>query len=509
MSIKVNIVGGGLGGFSAGAYLSRKGYEVELFDKNKIPGGYCQAFKRNNVLIHPAVLRVTCTELVEDYCRQAGIEKIEWNSYPEYYQFGHDMKVNQCLDNIDEQLIQYFKEDEENIKRFFSDIRDLHCLMDRVFGEKISLKNLSIEESKRYLAAVNKTAGELIQEYFGGNKILGDMILAMLELDDKSVALTIPVAFAEVKGRGEYVVPKGGIFSIINKLRKIILDNGGKVHNDSAVSQIVIEGGKAAGVIIDKTFYPSDIVISGIDINKTYIELIGEEYIENKKILSDLADKWQISNSCFSVWLGFDYTLKELEIESGSFVYYPDEKNISEIRKIMNQSNGYLPEKFWFQIFTAFSDDECSTPKEKSQISLGMLLPYQFEDGWGSEGNYRVVKRKIEQMMINAFEEIYPQARGKYSFIDSASPITYEKECGNRNGAYLGYDKFPNFVYDNKRHLNQGLVDNVFFSSHWVSIIGGVFGVFQEGIKTANLIMKKYPIEGENMDEYILNREYA
>lgn len=503
----IAIVGGGIGGFSVGALLSRQGYKVLLFDKNEIPGGYCQAFKRNNTLIHPAVLRVgsaSCAKMIESYCRQAGVQDIEWLQYSEYYQFGTDIKVNQCVENIDQELIKYFPDYAESIKNFFSYIRELYEIMNKVFADNMSIKNLTLEETKKYMPTLNQTAAEMVSDFFGDNKILRDIIMAMLELDDNSVALAIPMTYFEIKGQGNYYVPKGGAFAIINSLRKVILDNGGEVYNKSKVSKIVVENGIAKGVIADDKYYDADIVISGIDINNTYNNLIGEEHIDNKKMLTNLKNKWKISKSCFSVWLGFDCPLDELDIETGSIIYYPNEHKISEIRNVMREQNGTFPDDFWFQLFTSFSVDEKSTPNGKSQISLGILISYDYENTWGINEDYEAVKKRVTKKVLDAFEMMYPKVKGRYSFVVSATPITYEKECENYHGAYLGFEKYQNFVYDRRRHQNQGLLDNLFFSSHWVSIIGGVNGVLQEGIKTANLIMQKYPIEGMEHEEYIL-----
>lgn len=507
MEKKVLVIGGGIGGFSSGALLARQGYKVLLFDKNEIPGGYCQAFKRNNMLIHPAVLRVgstSCAKMIESYLEQAGTEKIEWLQYGEYYQFGKDIKINQCVENIDRELIRYFPEEEENITGFFKHMKGLYEIMNKVFADNMSIKNLTLKETEIYLPALGQNAAQLISMFLGNNKILKDIIMAMLELDDNSVALAIPMTYFEIKGQGNYYVPKGGAFSIIRKFHKVITDNGGEVYTKVKVTKILPEDGTIKGIMANGRFFDGDIIISGIDINHTYYNLIGEEHIENKKMLQKLKNKWKISKSCFSVWLGFDTSLEELGIKAGSVIYYPNENKISETRQLMREDTGTLPDEFWFQLFTAFSADENSTPLGKAQISLGILISYHYENNWGKEEDYQEVKARITGKVLEALERIYPQIKGRYCFIESATPVTYEKECENYQGAYLGFEKYQNFVYDRRRHQNQGLFDNLFFSSHWVSIIGGVNGVLQEGIKTANLVMKKYPVEGKVHAEYKL-----
>ena len=507
--MKIAIVGGGIGGIFAGTLLARKGYEVKVYDKNPIVGGYCQSFRRKGVQIHPAVLRVgskSCADMITDYCEQAGIKDLEWNSYKEFYQFGDTIKINQCIPDIEQEIIKFFPEDKECVERFFKDIRDLYEIMNKVFANNMTLRGLTASDVEKYIPTISMTAIQFVDQYFAHNKVLKDIILAMLELDDKSVALAIPMTYFEIKGQGLYYVPKGGAYSIIQKCIKIIESNGGRVHNNATVEKIKVKDGLVTGICVNGEEVSCDIAISGIDINKTYRELIGEEFIENKKMLQMLESKWRISKSCFSIWLGFDKPLEELGIEEGSIIYYPNQNQIQESRIVMQTEGECLPDNFWYQIFTAFSSDEQSTPRENSQMCIGILLPYHFQNEWGGTENYKQTKEDLVNRVLDDVEKRYPGIREHCLYVESATPLTYERECGNTRGAYLGFEKYQNFVYDRKKHTNQGLFPNLFFSSHWVSIIGGVNGVMQEGIKTANLILQKHPIKCDKCEKYDLFR---
>lgn len=503
--MKVGIVGGGIGGIFTGALLANRGYHVEVFDKNPILGGYCQAFKRKGCSIHPAVLRIgskSCADMVESYCEQAGIGELEWNKYTEYYQFGDNIRIDQCTDRMDLELIHYFPEEKAKIEAFFTEILDLYSIMNKVFENNMTFKGLTGREIEKYIPNISKTATQFVEEFFD-NTLLKNIILAMLELDDKSVALAIPMTYFEIKGQGDYYVPKGGAYHIILKCIKVIEESGGRIHKGVAVTKISVENNSVRKIVASDEEYEFDLIVSGIDINRTYRELIGEENIQNKKMLDNLQKKWKISKSCFSIWVGFDNTLEELEIDSGSVICYPNKDNIKKIRDIMQTEGECLPDDYWYQCFTAFSQDEISTPVGKSQMCIGILVPYDFQNGWWVGQNYKERKQLLVQQVLKDIEKRYPKMKGHYTYVEAATPVTYEKECGNTRGAYLGFEKYQNFVYDRERHENQGLFDNLFFASHWVSIIGGVNGVMQECIKTSNLIMQRFPLDAQ-MEEYSL-----
>jgi phytoene dehydrogenase-like protein len=48
MKKKVNIIGAGIAGLSAGCYLQLNGYDTEIFELHTVPGGLCTAWKRKD-----------------------------------------------------------------------------------------------------------------------------------------------------------------------------------------------------------------------------------------------------------------------------------------------------------------------------------------------------------------------------------------------------------------------------------------------------------------------------
>lgn len=497
----VAVVGGGIGGITTAALLASRGYHVDVFDKNAIIGGYCQAFMRKGNLIHPAVLRVgsdNCVNSVNSYLKQVGAESINWLKYHETYEFGENIHIRQGSEFLRSDLESCFPEEKAGIYNFFRDIALLYEIMNKVFANNMTTKGLTVEEMKLYLPAIRKSAVQFVDEYFKHNTTLRDIMLSMLELDPKSVALAIPMTYFEIKGSDAYYVPEGGAFEIIKHLRKVIEDHGGMIHTQKVVTAIRVENRQCVGVECKDAYYPCDLVVSSVDINRTYQSLIGAEKVEDgQKMLKRLQTKWKISKSCFSVWVGFDVPLEDLDVPYGSIVYYQNEKNIARVREIMSTSGETLPEDFWMQIFSVFSHDPKTTLPGQSQVCLGLLLPYDFENQWGGE-KYTEKKQEILERVLTCFKRKFPKAESHITFVEAATPKTYEAESWNTNGAYLGFEKYENFVYDRGRHQNQGLLPNLFFSSHWVSIIGGVNGVMQEALKTANLIMTKYPLLEED-----------
>ena len=51
MENKVNIIGAGIAGLSAGCYLQMNGYDTEIYELHSIPGGLCTSWKIKEFII--------------------------------------------------------------------------------------------------------------------------------------------------------------------------------------------------------------------------------------------------------------------------------------------------------------------------------------------------------------------------------------------------------------------------------------------------------------------------
>lgn len=59
-------------------------------------------------------------------------------------------------------------------------------------------------------------------------------------------------------------VPIGGCKGVIDALECVIATNGGKIHIESEVSKILVENGKAAGIIVGNEVYEANLILSNV-----------------------------------------------------------------------------------------------------------------------------------------------------------------------------------------------------------------------------------------------------
>ena len=73
----VIVIGGGIGGLTCGAYLSKAGLRTLVVDKNSFLGGYCSVFKRGKSTFHagPEGIILGKEGFVAHGLRELGVEK--------------------------------------------------------------------------------------------------------------------------------------------------------------------------------------------------------------------------------------------------------------------------------------------------------------------------------------------------------------------------------------------------------------------------------------------------
>jgi phytoene desaturase len=95
---------------------------------------------------------------------------------------------------------------------------------------------------------------------------------------------------------------KGGMYSLVEAFEKLFLEIGGEIKTGSEVSEILVNNGRASGVIANGESRDFDIVISNAHFAHTYTDLIKAEH--RKKWSDRKVKKLAYGMSTFLIYLG-------------------------------------------------------------------------------------------------------------------------------------------------------------------------------------------------------------
>ncbi|MDP3105031.1 MAG: NAD(P)/FAD-dependent oxidoreductase [Candidatus Methanoperedens sp.] len=258
--MKAIIIGAGLGGLLAGAKLCGAGYEVEIFERLPFIGGRFanieyRGFKLSTGALHmiPHGSRGPLAQLL----REVGAE----------------------VNIIDSNPMEVIRKDNGNDIEFHDFRKELSLI------KRIKLATI-LAYSLKFKPKSDISFRDWVLKYFDDEFLLrlADSFCGWaLSLKAKDVParemLDIIENMYRYKGSG---VPQGGCGAVTGALADVIRAGGGKIHTGSCVEKIIIDGGRAKGVIVNGKTIDSDLVISDIGHQGTAMmyECMDKGYLE-------------------------------------------------------------------------------------------------------------------------------------------------------------------------------------------------------------------------------------
>ncbi len=279
------IIGGGLGGLSAAAILSKSGKKVILFEKNNILGGRCSSYKKKGFTIDYGTHIFTRTEF-----GPIGVLLSQINETVDFYHLKRvpfyylkpGEKIGPFGIDVDEKYGSIIPPDEEfqklnfNKKEFQDILSKLASTTNMKLEETYNYDNVHFNdwfiENKERLDIGDGVKGLLFSLYSSGLCLLtedgstGEFIRIMM---NNSTSNFRSMMKKDVKALA-LGYPKGSCIAIPNAIERAIYKFGGKIVKKTIIDKIIVEDGEVKGVITDKGEpYKSNIVISNIGPKET------------------------------------------------------------------------------------------------------------------------------------------------------------------------------------------------------------------------------------------------
>ncbi|MCX7571783.1 NAD(P)/FAD-dependent oxidoreductase [Tumebacillus sp. DT12] len=492
----VIVIGSGIGGLSFGGSIANKGYKVLVFEASHVPGGYCQSFGRKGYRFITSVHKIgghIPKEIINRYMRTVGDEEpIDWYDFDEYLRVGPEFRVNSGSHDLEQILIEAFPHEKANIVRFFTDMDVFLSEFLYLQRYKNNFSNFNPRHIRNFMKFTRITMEQMLDLYFEDPNLRA-CVYALADGRPGHFALEMVVTLKF--GEGPVSVPVGGVEVLLERFLKIIEKNGGRLLMRSPVEKILVEEGRAVGVEVNGQTYYSRYVVSNADIRTTYADLIGEEHLP-APFLNKLLKKWRPSSSCFGIWLGLDSPIETFGWSGENVNYFRSFDRLFELKADLIKNGGTLPSDTGCFIGTSASKDPLLTPAGMSQVTIGVPIASDYENGWGVDENgkrgkrYRETKQRVADRLLDVAEDLLPGLRDHVSVMEIGTPLTYERYSRNRGGAYLGFSVVPDFSMDKDRPESLGKLPGLFISSNWSTTGGGVINIMMEAMKGVDTLLR-------------------
>ncbi len=399
------IVGAGPGGLAAAMLLGAKGYEVDVYEKQEVPGGRSGRIKLGAYTFDRGATFVMMPQLLEELFEQAGrsvhdyveLHKLD-PLYGLYFDRGRTVLMPSSDNEETAKRIQaLFPGEEAGFYRFMTDesvkYEHVEPLLRRPFGGFGDYMKSDAIKALPHLKVTDTVYGQL-SRYFNDERLKYAFTFQSKYLGMS--AWNCPGTFtilSYMEHRYGLVHPKGGIAALWDAMVKVAEEHGVRFHMGSPIERILTQKGRAAGVRLKGgETREADHVVIGADFASAMNGLFEPGVL--KKYTPKKLEAKKYSCSTAMLYLGID---GEVDLPHHSIHFADDyEKNVKEITESLT-----LSEDPSIYVHNPSKLDPTLAPEGKS--SLYVLLPVPNLKG---DTDWIGQREELKEQMLQRLEQI-------------------------------------------------------------------------------------------------------
>ncbi|GAA5083458.1 phytoene desaturase family protein [Nocardia iowensis] len=469
------VVGSGMGGMTAAAYLAAAGKRTLVLEAYDVIGGCTHAFRRAgkwefDVGVHylgdcgpngqiPTILRGVGLD------KKIEFRPLDPNGFDTIVFPDLTLKIPRGWDNYQHNLIEAFPAEARKIRRVVAILRRIGTSIDHSRTPASLLGN-----AKFLLAAGIHAPWAMVPltQLLNAHRLTSGLKAAMSVQYGTyaSPPHRTPVAvhafmLQNFLSDGAWF-PKGGGQVLSARLGEVVVANGGQIRTRSAVRRILVADKTVTGVELDDgSRFTAPIVVSNADIKKTYLELVGRKHLRATTIAR--AQRLRMSQSFFNCYLGVDIDLST-RIDNTNFYSVPTAEDVTSLfQDLAENKAGYTKDERIEQArkrlpayvsvtTTKDPDNPHGAPAGSSVLEVMTLAPAEPEfwglaewpavgdDSYQRNPEYLRMKEGFIELMIARVAEVIPGIEEHIVWREGATPLTQHRYTRSSSGTPYGLE---------------------------------------------------------------------
>lgn len=472
------IVGGGIAGLTAAAYLSRAGQSVLVVEKQPKVGGLVQTFSRNGVFFDTGLRSIEDSGILFPMLRQLGI-RIDF--VKTHVSIGIGDKIlklgdGDSISQYENFLKSHFADNQEDITKIIHEIKKIMNYMDVLYGidnpaflnlmaDKKYLLKVILPWMFRFLVTIRKItrlqepAEDYLRRFTSNQQLIDGIAQHFFQKTPASFALSYFRLYLD------YHYPRGGTATLVDRLASYSTDRGAEIRTGVAIDNLNPEEKFVTDDQGNQIGYNNLVWAADMKLLYNTIQL---ETMKNKKLIRKIERKraelkdLRGGDSVWTVYLSVNERREYFsEICTGHFFYTPVKKGLSSLNKeglsgflegsggtpggeeLKNWLKQYLTdfcELNTFEISIPALRDPDMAPEGKTGLIVSLLFDYQLtkridEMDWTEE-----IRDFLELTFIRILDEsVFPGLSEKIADRFSSTPLTLHRLTGNSDGGITGW----------------------------------------------------------------------
>ena len=313
MKKNIIVIGSGFGGLGAASRLLSTGHNVTILESRDKPGGRGYTYEMDGFKFDGGPTVITAPFLFDEIWEAAGKKRedyfelvpcdpfyriFDWNNQPFDYNDNHEF----ILSEIEKRNPR----DKEGYTKFLSTTK---AIFEKGFVELADKPFLNLSDMLKVAPdLVRLKSHETVYQYVSGfieDEFLRrcfsfhPLLVGGNPFDTTSIYAMIH--YLEREWGVHYAL--GGTGSIVNAMVKLIEEQGGQLHVNQKVDEILVSNGRVRGVqLANGDKLDADIVVSNADVATTYRKLIAPQH--RRKYTDRRLERMRYSMSLFVIYFG-------------------------------------------------------------------------------------------------------------------------------------------------------------------------------------------------------------
>ena len=475
-SVDVAIIGAGLGGLTAAAYLARAGHSVAVFDGHYVAGGCATSFargSRNNRYIFDVGVHYVgeggpgglFEQLLAPIGAQVEFSPLDPDGFDRLIFPDFEFRVPTDRGLYRDRLVDLFPEERRGIDRYMktlAQIQSFHSRLSGAFGVMTPATAMMMFWRSPRVAALLATGitTRTLLDLCTKNPMLRAVLLGQngdYALPPSEVSPLLHCGLANHYFDHGAWYPRGGGQVIADRIAASVEGAGGTIHLQTLVDRVLVERGRAVGVEVSRRggevcTVRARAVLSNADPQRTLLELVGANHLSGRA--RRRAQRWKLSDGIFMTCLGIDGDVAEVGMQNCNywvFDHYDTERLYSSVRADPDQ----LPQAAYITSASMKdSNNPGHAPPGQSTVEVMTALPSDpvwwgaSSRGWHDHSyrksaEYTDRKQRIENALIARLDAMFPGVGQRVVFRESATPVSHMRYTRASAGSGYGLAATP------------------------------------------------------------------